>query len=114
MSLRGLEAQYYKCGGKGKAKTYTSGKRAGRSGLSGVARTEETIKIFDKVKARYIATKGRANLTLLYVEMVENYYSDKLIVNGNVQYTPYPVSKRPTMRQLYYHINKNLDDRKNM
>ena len=42
--------------------------------------------------------------------MIQDYYSDKMVVNGDIVYTPYPISKRPSKRQLYYHLNKELDD----
>ena len=109
MTLAGLEAKYYRCGGKGKERIYESGNKPGRKGFSVVVRDNDTIKIFNRIKNRYIGTKGKINVSVLYTEMIQDYYSDRMIVNGETIYTPYPVSKRPSKRQLYYHLNKELD-----
>lgn len=110
MTLTGLESKYYRCGGKGKERIYERGNKPGRRGFSVVVRDNETIKIFNRIKNRYIGTKGKINVSVLYTEMIQDYYSDKMVVNGQTIYTPYPVSKRPSKRQLYYHLNKELDD----
>ena len=109
MTLAGLETGYYKCGGKGKERIYEKGNKPGRKGFSVVVRDTETIKIFNRIKNRYVGTKGKINISVLYTEMVQDYYSDRMVVNGETIYTPYPVSKRPSKRQLYYHLNKELD-----
>lgn len=110
MALHGLDIKYDQCGGKGKARIYQIGKKPGPKGISGIVRDEETILIFDRVKQRYATKKGRANITILYTEMVRDYYSERMIVNGEACYTPYPLAKCPSKRQLYYHLKKEVDD----
>lgn len=110
MTLHNLDIKYDKCGGKGKARIYQTGKKPGRKGLTTVVRNEETIRIFDRVKKRYMTRKGRTNITILYTEMIQDYYSECMVVNGEICYTPYPLVKCPSKRQLYYHLKKEVDD----
>lgn len=109
-TVSGLGAKYNCCGGKGKRRIYTEGRRPGRKGSSGVVRDEETLQIFRRVKNRYVATKGRRYITILYTEMVQDYYSEKQVVNGKTFYTPYPALQRPSKRQLYYYLQQELTD----
>lgn len=108
--LSGLASKYYRCGGKGKKRTYVQGRKPGKKGLSEVVRDEDTIRIMERVKRRYVSAKGRKSITILYTEMVQDYYSDKMVVNGETFYTPYPASRRPSKRQLYYHLGKELTE----
>lgn len=110
MALQGIDIRYDYCGGRGKARIYQFDRKPGRKGVSQVVRDEKTIQIFDSVKKRYIARKGRTNISLLYVEMIQDYYSDCMVVNGEKTYIPYPIVKRPSKRQLYYHLKKDIDD----
>lgn len=109
MTLRGLEAKYYNCGGKGKERTYRQGFRPGRKGVSAVVADDKIICIFDKILRRYQASGLRRSVESCYVEMIKDYFSDKQVVNGEVEYTLYPVAARPTRRQLNYYIHKKMN-----
>lgn len=106
MALRGLESKYYNCGGKGKERVFKKGSRPGRKGFSSIVRDEETIEIFDKMNARYIAFRGEKSIASLYKEMVYEYYTEKVAVGAELHPVPYSLAAMPSRRQLYYHISK--------
>lgn len=110
LSLRNMECGYFRCGGKGKTKTYTNGKRPGRKGISQVIKDEKVISYFELECRRYVRSNTRVTFISLYEDMIQKYYSEKRIVNGEIIYEPYAAVDRPTIRQLVYHINNHISD----
>lgn len=104
LSLHKMKCGYSRCGGKGKTRTYESGRRAGRKGISQVGRTEALLIQFEEMKKRYIKCKGRLSISSLYEDLCMKYYSTKKVVGGEVSYDIYAAANRPTKRQLYYYM----------
>ena len=104
LSLHEMKCGYVRCGGKGKIRTYETGRRAGRRGISHVGRTEELLIQFEEMKKRYIKCKGRLSIASLYEDLCMKYYSTRKVVGGEVSYDIYAAANRPTRRQLYYYM----------
>lgn len=109
LSLRKIGCNYFKCGGKGKTRVFSE-KKAGRRGISQVARTQEVVEQFETMKKRYLKAKARVNFTSLYYDFCQKYYCEEKVVNGSVTYVPCAAAKRPTKHQLYYYIKTHLED----
>lgn len=109
LSIREMGCKYFKCGGKGKDRVFEE-KRAGRKGISQVARTKEVVMQFEVMKKRYLKSKARVNFASLYEDFCRQYYCEPKIVDGETVYIPCAAAKRPTKNQLYYYIKTHLND----
>lgn len=108
LSLRIIGCKYFRCGGKGKMKTYNNGKRAGRMGISQVPRTDGVVVQFEAMLKRYLSSKTRMSISMLYEDLCRQYYSTKKIVNGEMYYELYPASCRPTQKQIYNFVKSRM------
>lgn len=110
LSLRNIECGYFRCGGKGKMKTYNNGKRPGPRGISMVTRDEKVISYFETARKKYLRSNTKLTYAMLYSDLVQKHYSTRMVVNGDVIYEPYAAVDRPTLRQLIYHIHTHMSD----
>ena len=108
LTIKGLECGYHRCGGRGKERIYVAGRKPGRKGTSLVSLTNSTQEHFAFALRRYKKYKCKRSIKAIYYEMVLEYYSVSQVVNDRD--TPFPISEAyiPTIRQLYYYINKRL------
>lgn len=107
MKLTSLLSKYCNCGGRGKQRNFTD-KRPGKKGVSRIIRNSETIKIFEKMRDRYITTKAKKSYTRLYRDMIADNFAKSRVIGGDCITIPLSLEELPTLRQFVYWIKKNI------
>jgi Integrase core domain. len=100
--------KYNKCGGKGKTRKFSS-KSVNSKKRFYMLRDDEMVNVFNEMTSRYIAAKGKVSYKHLYQEMVNEFFSDDVIINGERKKKPYPISLRPSKKRLIYWICTHID-----
>ncbi|MFT4145245.1 MAG: DDE-type integrase/transposase/recombinase [Mobilitalea sp.] len=103
-----LAPKYNKCGGKGKIRKFSSKVVNGEKKCYKL-RDDEMVKVFNEMTLRYIAAKGNVSYKHLYYEMIDEFYSDEIIMYGERKKIAYPAALRPSKKRLIYWLNKNID-----
>lgn len=108
MNLKVLVPQYHNCGKSDKR--MFQNKKPGHRGISTVTRDERMEEIFKIMTNRYLKSGAKIQIARLYEDMVEEFFSERKIVGAEVIYNQYPASLRPTVKQLRYWINTQVND----
>lgn len=108
MSQSALLSKYSNCGRAAK-RIYTN-KKTGPKANSVLARDEKMEKVFSIMTSRFMTGGAKTPITKLYYEMVYEFYSDKKSVGIDIIYYPYPVTLRPTLKQLRYWVKTHTDE----
>ena len=107
MMISALIPKYSNCGAK--LRVYTD-KKTGPKGNSIMIRDEKMEKIFSIMTSRYMVRGAKIPYTKLYNEMILEFYSDEKSIGGEIKYFPYPVTLRPTLKQLKHWIKTHTDE----
>ena len=103
-----LAPQYNKCGGKGKTRTFRE--NAKRKGNCCKVRDEKMTSIFEKMTDRFLSVRCKISYKRLYDDMVSEFYSTGVIINGEKKKQAFPESFKPTKKQLVRWIHTHVDD----
>jgi hypothetical protein len=77
----------------------------------GMPVTKEVKDHFDKVLKKYYYVEGNSTLKFTYDQLIKEYYSDEVYIDGKKEYIPRP--KRPSRRQLKYYNAKHYKTSEN-
>ncbi len=103
-----LAPRYNKCGGKGKTRTFSS-KAINSKKRYYKLRDDDMVKVFNDMTSQYIAAKGKISYKALYSDMVDENYSDEVIIHGERKKKPYPIALKPSKRRLIYWLKTHVD-----
>lgn len=103
-----LAPSYNKCGGKGKIRTFSS-KSINSKKKYYKLRDDEMVKVFNEMTSRYIAAKCNVSYKALYYDMVDEFYSDEVVIHGERKKKAYPIALKPSKRRLIYWLKTHVD-----
>lgn len=102
--------------GHNKGKTYKCKNKPGRKseylGKSGVVLSNDILKYFEEALNDYKSGRQKT-IKSAYNKMNHIHFTKTEIINGVPSLVLAPVFERPTYRQFYYYVRKNLSDEEN-
>lgn len=121
MNKNALLPDYMNSGGKGKEKHLGElkigrPKKANYYGeyAKGVNTTDEVKRHVEFSINKYYRNNKKISLKETYTLMLENFYSDSYVENGEIKHKVWDSSRIPSYQQFYYWFRKNADIKKDI
>lgn len=120
MTKNSLLSDYRNSGGKGKEKKLKESK-VGRpkkhiydDNSNGINITDEIKLQFEVAVNRYYRKANKISIKETYEYILKDFFSNKVMENGEYKYKVWPISQIPTYDQFYYWFKKNENIKKDI